>query len=268
MELTKNSITDVIQTGKAEHSELGQILVNLIWETLGIKIYACYVEAYTMLEMSPLECKAFDQAKRQEQARILQNAHLVQSCVLTVYLNHFAAKERQSDNLLKGQILAKFQNLLYVQGKEISYPRSLSPIEMKFYGMYDPSKKHVKRDSIEWIQPTDAPIKKDVVILEDIVDLAKWHYFSASLRAIRMLDGVQLLNAKVYYGWDDMHRVRFYVITEEPVSESIRGELSKQIFFILKKWDKLNIIDRSDAEPNIATWNSLSSEQKFCFLKD
>lgn len=259
MELTKNSIIDIITSGVITNSALANMYIAHVKKTYGLTIVACYCDASKLVE--------FPQKIKPNTKLTSADLKWLHTLSLQIYVKgHVLANIELENNLMNA-----FEFSVNSLGLTIDYLRSYSPEELSYYGWNN------KRRS-EWnlskvIVPNNLPIERKTLMVESFDDLVLWHCMSNSLKKLNALRSVKEISAKIYCGWDEgVNSMNLFVIVPETFfkrSDMLNEQvITNDLYSVLTSYDKFNIIENIKLKPKYTMWSDLSSETKFALLRD
>jgi hypothetical protein len=242
IELTKNYVTDIIASGKAIHSELGQELIDRLGSELGIEVIACYFSSSAGVAEKEIKRSFLPFIAPKKERYVSRFAHL------TVYVNSIIVPDSDES---KEAIKCTFEQLLQDRGLEIYYPGELSPAD------------------------SELPVEYSFVTMtESFIELALYHVLSNSTKAVGRNKTLAYYNARVYCGWDDKRKIMRHVIAvvlESHKADLIElaraGGLIEELFDTVKKFDKCGIMTKDIYAPRFVVWSDLSEEERFGLLR-
>lgn len=264
MQLTISSIQDIISSGEVIHSALAETFISKVSCEVGISILACYMDSSLQLLLPAGD------SSRIKWKKICADPQFVNYLSLTVYTRANVDKGILRKKDTEEKIASVFLDTVRAEGQKIEYPRTHLPDEMAFYGWQNTPRNEWDESKI--IRPIDTPLSRIKITLENISELAMWHYLSGSLKSINRLEIVERIGAKVYCGWDDRSSVTLFVILPDHVAEELTEEVKKacaqDIFSIITAKDQLEIWKSNTFSPVFTSWNLLSEEQRFNLLRN
>ena len=259
MELTKNSITDIISTGTVNNSTLANLFISYVEKTYGITVAACYCDAYKTVEFSK-KIKHGDKLSSND-------VKWINSLTLQIYLKNYVQQTVELENIL----MNAFEHCIDVSGLTIDYVRSYTPDELAYYGWN-------KKNRSEWdnsivVTPCNEPIERKTVIVESFDNLVVWHCMSKSLKKMNAAKSITDISAKVYCGWDENKKsMNLYVIVPEVQFKSLdltkKQKITDELSIILISHDKFNVFKNIKLQPNYTIWTNLPNELRFALLRD
>ena len=243
IKLTKTRVTDIIASGKAIHSELGQELIDRLGSELGIEVIACYFSSSARVAEKEIKRSFLPFIAPKKERYVSRSAHL------TMYVN--SIKVPDSDEL-KVDIRRVFEKLLQDHDIEIPYPGELSPAD------------------------SELPVECSFMTMaESFIGLALYHVLSRAKIAVSRNKTLAYYNARVYCGWDDKRKIMRHVIAVVLESHKANlidlartGGLIEELFETVKKFDKCGIMTKDIYVPRIVIWSNLSEEEKFNLLRN
>ena len=243
IELTKCKITDIIASGNAIQSELGQELIDRLDCELGIDAVACYFSSHIRVAENEIKRSFLPFIVPKKERYVSRSAHL------TMYVN--SIKVPDSDEL-KVDIRRVFEKLLQDHDIEIPYPGELSP------------------------EDSELPVECSFITMaESFIGLALYHVLSRAKTAVSSNKTLAYYNARVYCGWDDKLKLMSHVIAVDSDSHKTtlvdlarNGGLREELFETVKKFDRCGIMAKDIYAPRIAVWSDLSEEERFNLLRN
>ncbi len=265
MELTKNTIVDIIHWGEPEHSPIAAEFIKEAKRLYNIDVIACYSDAWQHLYFGDeLEPTGKTDPK---------DARLVNIFSLTLYLRgngrkvKFYLEEKYGNDLLD-----LMMNIIASSGTKIEYTRTFSSAENRYYGWEDKRWEECDRSKILY---PDKPIEeKKEISVESFDNLAMWHYMCDGLRKINSFESRRELGARVYCGWDEKeYKPNLYIILPEGFSSNSdmhkRELLNADILSYLHSKDKCGgVVRDEDFKPIYTFWSLLSEHMKFALSRN
>ncbi len=265
MQLTITSINDIISTGEAVHSALAEAFIENVERELGLSVLACYMDSSLQLLLP-----AVRRTSRIKWKKICADPKFVNFLNLTVYTRADADSALLQKESVKEKMISIFLETVRSEKQQIEYPRSFLPDEADYYG--GRNLPECEWDVSKIIQPIAPPSNRTMVVLENISELAMWHYLSGSLKKINRLEIVDRLSAKVYCGWDDRSSVTLFVILPDyavcELTEELKKECTRELLSVVMTKDKLGVWKLNMLSPIYTSWNALPEEQRFSLLRN
>ena len=260
MQLTLTPIDLVLRTGKAEHSQLAERVINILKYDYNIHVSACYIQTDTKLLIPPnTSIKNITQARRYE---------FIKEAILTFYINSVHSVIVSSDSELKQLLHDVFFRALCESGLSLNYERVYSPEEMRYYGWNNTTISEWNTDNIIPLKP--ATKNAEVTNIEFIDRLALWNYMSNALNKANTCNVVEQIGAKVFVSFDNGIPVYIIVIPNDrypSINSDLAKEFSVHMISVLKQSDVWDVITPGSMTPIITTWNRLTPEQRFSISK-
>lgn len=263
MELTKNTIVDIIHWGEPDHSPIAAEFIKEAKRLYNIDVVACYADETQELYFGD----EFEPTGKPDP----KDARLVNCFSLQVYLRGNGRKVKFYLEEKYGKaLLDLMMNIIASSGTKIEYSRIISQAEMRYYG-WD-GKKRYECDKSKILYP-DKPIEEEKYIhVESFDNLAMYHYMLDGLRKINSFQSRRDLGARVYCGWDEKaYKPNLYIILPEGFSTNSdmhkRVLLNADILAYLHHKDKCGVVRDEDFSPIYTFWDQLSEKMKFALSR-
>lgn len=260
MQLTLTPIDLVLRTGKAEHSQLAERVINILKHDYNIHVSACYIQTDTKLLITPnTSLKSITKAHR---------CKFIKETILAFYINSKHSVISSSDTELKQLLHDTFFRTLRESGLSLNYERVYSPEEMRYYGWNNTPRSEWNTDNIIPLKPAAQNV--EVTNIEFIDRLVLWNYMSDALNKANACKVVEQIGAKVFVSFDNGIPVYIIVIPNDcypSINSDLAKEFSVHMMSVLKQSDVWDVITPDSMTPIITTWNRLSPEQRFSISK-
>lgn len=263
MILTETPLEEVLRTGKAVHSPVGERWIREAEAQLGMCICAGYMQAHTQIDLPP--GAVFERFIRRKPVPF------VRSMTLTVYTDSRRCRLLPEGEETRGEKLASLLNeILRQEGIAPEYPRLYLPEEMRYYG-WNQSKREAW-DFRRVIETGEIIREETAVHTERIDSLVLWRILQDGLTAMRRCPMLRQRQAEVFCGYDaGRGEMAYWLLLPGRVSEEagagMRREFTAYAMEILQKRDRWGVIDERSVSPVVAVGDALTPEQKFSLYK-
>jgi len=263
MILTETPLQEVLRTGKAVHSPVGERWIREAEARLGLCICAGYMQAHTQIDLPA--GAGFERFIRRKPVPF------VRSMILTVYTDSRRCRPLPEGEEMRGETLISLLNeILRQEGAMPEYSRLYLPEEMRYYGW-----NQCKRDAWDFsrvIEPGEI-IREDYAVHTERIDsLVLWRILQDGLAAVHRCPGLKRWDAEVFCGYDaGRGEMAYWLLLPGGVSEEtqayLRRDFTAYALEILQKRDRWGVIDERSVSPVITAKDALTPEQKFSLYK-
>lgn len=264
MILTETPLEEVLRTGKAVHSPVGEKWIREAEAQLGLCICAGYMQAHTQIDLPQgMEFERFIRRK---------TVPFVRSMILTVYTDSRRCRPFPEGEEMRGEKLISLLNeILRQEGSAPEYPRLYLPEEMRYYGW-----NQSKRESWDFrrvIEPGEIIREEYAVRMERIDSLVLWRVLQDGLTAMRRCPILRQRDAGLFCGYDaGRGEMAYWLLLPGRISEeaqaSLRREFTAYALEILQKRDRWGVIGERSVSPVITARDALTPEQRFALYKE
>lgn len=264
MQLTLNSIDDILRSGEINNSELAKKFISRLYSSKGIIAVACYIQSGSHIYLPKGE--DFSQIIKRKDIQFINEA------ILTVYILPEATQNFSDEAKMKNEISECFSLLTKEENAAIDYPRDFLPEEIAYYGWYSAPKKDWDTERV--IPQKEASSSSLAVFVECFDELAIYRCLCDNIHYINDSPLLKELGAKAYCGFcEDTASTSYYVILPsdkmtEKNEDKIYTYFSSEVFELISKKDKFGFISRASLKPIITEWNALTETQKYSLLRN
>lgn len=263
MILTETPLEEVLRTGEAVHSSVGERWIREAEAQLGMCICAGYLQAHTQIDLPP--GIFFERFIRQKPVPF------VRSMILTVYTDSRRCRPvPDGEEMRREKLVSLLHEILREEEISPEYPRLYIPEEMRYYG-WNQSKREAW-DFSRVIVPGEIIREEYAVHTERIDSLVLWRVLQDGLTAMRRCPILRQQDAGLFCGYDDGRgEMAYWLLLPGRVSEEtqayLRREFTAYALEILQKRDRWGVIDERSVSPVITARDALTPEQRFALYK-